>query len=313
MRNIKFTAVLLSIALFITPAFSSLADTQGVLAEASENNVIGPTVGAYGNESYPGMPAETTPAKTEEELLLEKQYKALLEEQLKLQAEAIHAFEIGNFFKDSVLVGDSVALGFSNYSVKNAALPIFQNLKFLTRGSYSVHNAFSAISSKSCHPIYQGEQKYAWDALKLMGAKHIYTFFGLNDLYAGVDNTVAKYLEFIARVQAEIPDIEITIISTTPMYRGSEKKNLNNANIRALNAQMAALAAENGWGYVDIASRLCDSDGCLSKVYCSDSYVHETNAAYQVWQAALEEYAEAHLNSVQPESEDDQEQTTETQ
>jgi lysophospholipase L1-like esterase len=152
-----------------------------------------------------------------------------------------------------------------------------------------------AISNKSCHPIYQGEQKYAWDALKLMGAKHIYTFFGINDLYAGVESTVEKYLEFIAKVRQEIPDIRITIISTTPMYKGSEKKNLNNANIRALNAEMEALAAENGWGYVDIASRLCDSEGCLAKQYCSDSYVHETGAAYKIWQAALEEYAEAQL------------------
>ena len=61
---------------------------------------------------------------------------------------------------------------------------------------------------------------------------------------------------------------------------------------------MSALAAQNGWGYVDIASRLCDSNGCLAKQYCSDSYVHETNAAYVIWQAALEEYAEAHLKKI---------------
>ena len=311
MRNRKVAAALMGAVLAITPVFTSFADIKGISALASgtyntglgaaaetESAVIGPTVGAYGNSSLPGVPGETTPVKTEEELLLEKQYQELLQEQLRLQEQAMHALEIGNFFKDSVLVGDSVALGFSNYAVKNAAFPIFQNLRFLTRGSYSVHNAFSAISSKSCHPIYQGEQKYAWDALKIMGAKHIYTFFGLNDLYAGVDNTVAKYLEFIARVQAEIPGIEITIISTTPMYKGSEKKNLNNANIRALNAQMSALAAQNGWGFVDIASRLYDSNGCLAKQYCSDSYVHETNAAYQIWQAALEEYAEAHLKKI---------------
>ena len=314
MRNRKLAAALMCAVLAITPVLTTFADTPASSTETSENGVIGPTVGAQTGDSTTGTTEETFPqGMTEEEILQEQQNRAWLEEQLRLQAEAMHAFEIGNFFKDSVLVGDSVALGFSNYAVKNGAFPIFQNLKFLTRGSYSVHNAFSAITSKSYHPIYQGQQKYVWDSLKLMGAKHIYTFFGLNDLYAGVDNTVATYLQFIAKVQSEIPGIEITIISTTPMYSGSEKKNLNNANIRALNAQMAALAAENGWGYVDIASRLCDSDGCLSKVYCSDSYVHETNAAYQVWQAALEEYAEAHLNDVQPESEDDQEQTTETQ
>jgi lysophospholipase L1-like esterase len=214
------------------------------------------------------------------------------EEQLRLQNEALHALQIGEFFKDSVLVGDSVAEGFNLYAMRNPAFPIFQNLKFLTKVSYSVHNAFM---SSSYNPRFQGAQMYAWDSMRLMGIKHAYTFFGLNDLGSGVDNTVAQYLKYIARVQQEIPDIKITIVSTTPMYKGSEKKALNNASIRALNAEMAELAAENGWGYIDVASRLCDSDGCLAKQYCSDKYVHQNNSAYQIWQAAFEEYAEAHL------------------
>ena len=247
-------------------------------ADMSQTN-IGPTVSA----DY---------LKTEEELLWELENKAWIEEQLRLQNEALHALQIGEFFKDSVLVGDSVAEGFNLYAMRNPAFPIFQNLKFLTKVSYSVHNAFM---SSSYNPRFQGAQMYAWDSMRLMGIKHAYTFFGLNDLGSGVDNTVAQYLKYIARVQQEIPDIKITIVSTTPMYKGSEKKALNNANIRALNAEMAELAAQNGWGYIDIASRLCDSDGCLAKQYCSDKYVHQNNSAYQIWQAAFEEYAEAHL------------------
>ena len=238
----------------------------------------------------PTVPADYF--KTEEELLWELENKAWIEEQLRLQNEALHALQIGEFFKDSVLVGDSVAEGFNLYAMRNPAFPIFQNLKFLTKVSYSVHNAFM---SSSYNPRFQGAQMYAWDSMRLMGIKHVYTFFGLNDLGSGVDNTVAQYLKYIARVQQEIPDIKITIVSTTPMYKGSEKKVLNNVNIRALNAEMAELAAQNGWGYIDVASRLCDSDGCLAKQYCSDKYVHQNNSAYQIWQAAFEEYAEAHL------------------
>lgn len=222
---------------------------------------------------------------------LEAQQAAL--EQAETQAK--HAADIGNFFKDSVLVGDSVALGFSNYAVRNAGTPIFQNLKFLTAGSFSVHNAFMNISSKSKHPIYLGEQRFIWDSIKLMGAKHAYTFFGLNDLYAGVDDTAEKYVQLLQKIKEVNPDIEYTIISTTPMYKGSEKKNLNNANIRALNTRMAELAAQNGWGFIDIASLLTDADGTLAKQYCSDSYVHETGAAYVIWQKALEDYAEKQL------------------
>lgn len=311
MKKIMIPAVLLVTALTITPVFSSYADplagyesipetyltvpaANDTLQNANSDNsgstdmsqiILGPT----------GTSEDT---KTEEELILEQQNKAWLEEQERLQAEALHALQIGEFYKDSVLIGDSVAEGFSLYAARNAASPIFQNLKFLTRVSYSVHNAFMAISGKSKHPIYHGEQMYAWDSLKLMGAKHIYTFFGLNDLWAGVDNTVAKYLQYIEKIQHEIPDIKITIVSTTPMYK-SAKEEFNNATISAFNAQMAALAAENGWGYLDVASRLCDSDGSLAKQYCSDKDIHQTNAAYRLWQAAFEEYAEAHLEDTQ--------------
>ncbi len=265
----------------------------------------------------PGQPDTWTVSETKsaEELLLEQQalaqqqaweaQQALLQQALELQAaqqaalleQQQHQIEIGNFFKDSVLVGDSVALGFSNYAAKHSSLPIFQNLQFLTAGSFSVHNAFSAISSKSKHPMYRGQQRYIWDSINMMGAKHAYTFFGLNDLYAGVENTAAKYLQLLMQIKAVNPDIDYTIISTTPMYRGSEKKGLNNANIRALNASMAQIAAENGWGFIDVASLLTDSDGCLAKQYCSDSYVHETNAAYVIWQTALEKYAEDRLEA----------------
>lgn len=310
----KATTVVLITVLSIAPVFSSYADTQGIFElnmetyptvpaandilqkafsdnsdSASETTAVDSTDMSQVDD-VPTVPADYL--KTEEELLWELENKAWIEEQLRLQNEALHALQIGEFFKDSVLVGDSVAEGFNLYAMRNPAFPIFQNLKFLTKVSYSVHNAFM---SKSYNPRYQGGQMYAWDSMRLMGIKHAYTFFGLNDLGSGVDNTVAQYLKYIARVQQEIPDIKITIVSTTPMYKGSEKKALNNANIRALNAEMAELAAENGWGYIDVASRLCDSDGCLAKQYCSDKYVHQNNSAYQIWQAAFEEYAEAHL------------------
>ena len=326
MKKIKIRAVLLATALSIAPVFSSYADTQGIFELNMETYPTVPVANdilqnAFSDNS--DLASETTAAteaiaetetiavdstdlpqvddgptvpadylKTEEELLWELENKAWLEEQLRLQNEALHALQIGEFFKDSVLVGDSVAEGFNLYAMRNPAFPIFQNLKFLTKVSYSVHNAFM---SSSYNPRFQGAQMYAWDSMRLMGIKHAYTFFGLNDLGSGVDNTVAQYLKYIARVQQEIPDIKITIVSTTPMYKGSEKKGLNNANIRALNAQMAELAAKNGWGYIDVASRLCDSDGCLAKQYCSDKYVHQNTSAYQIWQAAFEEYAEAHL------------------
>lgn len=205
--------------------------------------------------------------------------------------------EIGNYFSSAYVIGDSVAYGFQLYAARNKAnSPIFQNLNFLTRESFSVHNAFMAISSKSYHPIYQGAQHHIWETLQMVGAKHVYTFFGLNDLnIGGVEGTVDYYQRLLDQIKSVNPDVDFTIISTTPMYRGSERKKLTNANIDALNARLQTLCAANGWGYVDIASHLKDADGTLAAQYCSDHYVHETNAAYAVWLQAFHDYAQAQL------------------
>lgn len=202
--------------------------------------------------------------------------------------------EIANYFQGAYVTGDSVAYGFQLYANRqkgNSA--ILQNLGFLTRGSFSAHNAFMAISKKSVHPTYQGAQHYIWDSLQMVGAKHVFMFFGLNDLnIGGVDSTVDYYIRLINQIRAVNPDIAFTIISTTPMYQGSEKGKLTNANIDALNARMQALCTENGWGYLDIASHLKAANGTLAAQYCSDHYVHETNAAYAIWLQCFHDYAQ---------------------
>lgn len=205
--------------------------------------------------------------------------------------------EIANYFQGAYVTGDSVAYGFQLYANRQKAnSAILQNLGFLTRGSFSAHNAFMAISKKSVHPTYQGAQHHIWDSLQMVGAKHVFMFFGLNDLnIGGVDSTVDYYIRLINQIRAVNPDIAFTIISTTPMYQGSEKGKLTNANIDALNARMQALCAENGWGYLDIASHLKAANGTLAAQYCSDHYVHETNAAYAIWLQCFRDYAQEKL------------------
>lgn len=205
--------------------------------------------------------------------------------------------EIANYFQGAYVTGDSVAYGFQLYANRQKAnSAILQNLGFLTRGSFSAHNAFMAISKKSVHPTYQGAQHHIWDSLQMVGAKHVFMFFGLNDLnIGGVDSTVDYYVRLINQIRAVNPDIAFTIISTTPMYQGSEKGKLTNANIDALNARMQALCTENGWGYLDIASHLKAANGTLAAQYCSDHYVHETNAAYAIWLQCFHDYAQEKL------------------
>ncbi len=72
--------------------------------------------------------------------------------------------EIDAYFDGSVFVGDSVMLGFRNYAMRRQDT-FLNRIKFLAAGSLSVHNALWPVSSKSVHPVYQGEKRLLWDSL----------------------------------------------------------------------------------------------------------------------------------------------------
>ena len=134
----------------------------------------------------------------------------------------------------------------------------------------------------------------------MMGKKHVFLFFGLNDI-ALDDDTPQLYRQLVANIKAASPEAQINIISMTYTAAGAGKKRLNNDNIRRFNGEMKKIAAENGWGFVDMANPLSDGNGNLAAAYCSDNYVHQTTAAYQVWGQVLREYAKEILQYTEAE------------
>ncbi|MBO5278545.1 MAG: hypothetical protein J6B06_03515 [Lachnospiraceae bacterium] len=195
------------------------------------------------------------------------------------------------FFEHSVFIGDSVMMGFRNY-VMGQPQGFLGGPQFLVSGSFSVRMALNKISETTIHPIYQGEQHYIWDSISMMGAEKAFLFFGLNDIdMEGVDGTRDNYIEVIDRIKETSPKTEIYIISTTNMLTGSERGGLNNDNIRLLNDKMKEYCAATDVQYIDIASFLTAEDGGLKPEFCSDAYVHQTYAAYEVWTKVLRGYA----------------------
>ena len=85
-------------------------------------------------------------------------------------------------------------------------------------------------------------------------------------------------------------DIDINIISTTYILNGKDQKNLTNENISSLNRKMKNYCEINGYGYINIADKVGDEDSGLKPEYCSDNFLHETAAAYDIWTTTLEEF-----------------------
>ena len=202
--------------------------------------------------------------------------------------------QICAFYDGTVFAGDSVMLGFRNYAKKSSD-PMVSKLSFLAAGSLSLHNSFWEVSSKSVHPLYQGEQHPIWESIQMMGAKKAFLFFGINDVVYNLDESMSLYAQLVEKIKEYSPNIEITIISATYTLKDKGKNKLNNANLAEFNRSAQALAAQNGWGYVDIANPLSDGEGNLAPQYCSDGFLHENNKAYDVWTSVLKKYASDRL------------------
>lgn len=214
------------------------------------------------------------------------------------------------FFENSVFVGDSVMMGFRNYILRQSE-GFMGNPEFLVSGSYSLRMALNPVSSTTIHPIYQGEQRLIWDAMSMLGVKKAFIALGLNDIgMLSVEDTYENYLKVIAAIYEANPDISIYVISTTNIYNGSEVGNLNNENVRLLNQKMKNYCAKSKEEFINIADYLIDENGYLKEEYCSDNYVHQTSAAYDIWVQVLREFASRHQEQNQQIEDKEASQTT---
>ena len=220
--------------------------------------------------------------------------------------------QIMDFYNGAVFAGDSVLLGFRNYAAKSSD-GFLKSLQFLAAGSFSLHNAFWPVNDKSVHPLYQGAQHPVWESIQMMGAKKAFLFFGINDVSLGMDESISLYPQLIDKIHELSPDVEITIISATYTLKDAGTKGLNNTNLAAFNEAIRAKAEENGWGYIDMATVLSDGEGNLAPKYCSDGFVHETAAAYEVWTKMLIRYAAQQLGFETPEMEEILQKAPETE
>ena len=130
----------------------------------------------------------------------------------------------------------------------------------------------------------------------MMDVKRVFLFFGMNDLnVSGLEGTCEKYQQLISNIKEKSPDVEIHIISMTYTLKGAGKGKLKNDIIREFNVLLQDMTKENGWGYMDMATPLADENGDLAEKYCSDGYVHQSRAAYDVWTTQIRDYARAQL------------------
>ncbi len=195
---------------------------------------------------------------------------------------------LDQYFQNSVIVGNSIGNGFALYTKKHTDDPVLKNFQSLTANGFYIEGAFEDISDTSRHPFYRGQQRYVWDSIQLMGAKHVFLSFGTTEVQ--FTSVLDDYQKLINQIKAVNPDVDITVISATYIYPGKYYGTMTSANVKSFNQSMEQICAANGWSFINVADRLADANGDLDPVYSSDEYIHQNDQAYDIWTAALKEY-----------------------
>lgn len=261
-------------------------------------NYTGGYVCAASEDTQPAK-NQTEKTQTIETLTEESQDKTVLSD------EALAAY-----YGDSVFIGDSIMVGFRNYSAKQKSY--VHDIQFLAVGSYSAFNAMKPVTDSNVHPMYKGKKCQVWDAIPLIGSKRAFILLGMNDIsILGLEGARDQYKALIDKILETSPDIEIHIISVTYTLQDQGKGKLNNENLAQYNTLLQEMTEENGWGYLDLCTPISDGNGNLAEEYCSDGFVHLSNAAYTIWESKLIDYANAQADQEESEPATEPEAKTE--
>lgn len=200
--------------------------------------------------------------------------------------------EVKAYYDRAVFVGDSLMEGYRNYALLDADSCAGQS-DFLAVRSYSLVHALRPSTEDELQPVFQGQRLNIWDAIPRMDVDRVFMMFGTNDLVSrNPEKIFYDYMSLIDKIREQSPELEIHVISMTPVQSGAGKGLLNRDGVRDLNQLLRINASCYGYHYVDLYSALADENGDLPASLCSDGLIHETRTAYENnWDNTLREYA----------------------
>lgn len=116
---------------------------------------------------------------------------------------------------------------------------------------------------------------------------------GINDLLLGrsAEETAADYRQIVRQIRRESPQTELLLISVLPVNPQIKRIRIDNALIRSLNAQIAALAREYALPYIDLYAECADAEQRLS-ARLTDDGIHLNGQGYILWKKNIARYWE---------------------
>ena len=174
-------------------------------------------------------------------------------------------------FDNAIFLGDSVTLKLQYYqsSTKKLGNAVVKGL-----GGMGYHD-------------YVGNNNLV-NMIKDSGRSRVYIMFGMNDIGLGLSSAVSNMEKVCRKIKSALPYVTIYVQSMTPIAGNSNLrgKGFSNEKIGNFNSQIKQKCANNGWGFINVASVMFNGSGNLKNEYCSDlggMGIHFTNAGCNAW------------------------------
>ena len=174
-----------------------------------------------------------------------------------------------SYFSDAAFLGDSLTVGFSDYSINLGGAFI---CGYTGVGPDAIVNR-SAVKSSVRGP------EVALDVLAAAQPKKLYILLGTNTLttVGAADRFLAYYGQMLDVLRQTLGEGCVIYVQSIPPVRPEaavEKPGLASDIIRSVNEQLALLAADKGCVYLDLWETLADGEGNLKEVLAAPDGVH---------------------------------------
>ena len=192
-----------------------------------------------------------------------------------------------SYFSDAAFLGDSLTVGFSDYSINLGGALI---CGYTGVGPDAIVNR-SAVKSSVRGP------EVALDVLAAAQPKKLYILLGTNTLttLGAADRFLAYYGQMLDELRQTLGEDCIIYVQSIPPVRpaAAEKKpGLASDVLRGVNEQLAQLAASKGCVYLDLWETLADGEGNLKEMIAAPDGVHlSAGNGYGAWVTYLRNHA----------------------
>ena len=192
-----------------------------------------------------------------------------------------------SYFSDAAFLGDSLTVGFSDYSI---------NLGGALICGYTGVGPDAIVNRSAVKSSVRG-QEVALDVLAAARPKKLYLLLGTNTLttLGAADRFLAYYGQMLDLLRQALGDDCVIYVQSIPPVRpeaAAEKPGLASDVLRSVNEQLAQLAAQKGCVYLDLWEVMADGEGNLKEVLAAPDGVHfSAGNGYGAWVTYLRNHA----------------------